>query len=254
MILFRRIATILSLFILGGLLELLIWKPDWYLVIIALLELVVIGMIIGLARGKIETKEISPLIITPLFFIGFSFLFLLFIEGLLYKQLIAVGIVFLWWIFIENIFLFFYQPVRYQPYALENITAYLNLVTVFLMGSSFHGLILFLGFSSAPLIIFTFLVTLLLVIQIIAINKISIKKNVLLISVLALLVSEMFWVTKFLPSSYLVNGTIIAISFYFLTGIVRHWFLESLDKKVVKRYLGISIIVLLIIAITARWT
>lgn len=254
MILIRRIAAIASIFIIGGLFEILIWKTNWYREIIVLLGLVVIFILLWLARKKLEIKEAYPLLITPLLFIGFGFIFIFFIEGSGLKQLSILAIVFLWGVFIENVFRFLYQSVRYQPYSLENITAYLNLTTVFLMGASFNSLILFLGYSDLMLLILAFLVTLLLVLQTIAINKISIRDNLLPIIVLTLLTTEMFWITKFLPSSYLVNGLIIAVTFYFSMGIVRHWFLESLDKSVIKRYLWISLLALLVVTITARWT
>lgn len=254
MILFRRFSTILSLIVIWVLFELLLWQPDWYLVIIVLLEAVVLAMLLGLARGKIDLREIWSFLIPPFFFIGFGFIFLFFLEGLIYQQLLILLLVFLWWVFLENVFLFLYQPARYQPYTLENITAYLNLITIFLLGSSFYSLILFLGIPSWLLFIFTFLVTFLLMMQMIWINKSVVKGNLILIGALALLISELFWVTKFLPSSYLVNGIILAIGYYFLAGIVRHWILNSIDRQVVKRYLWISTSLLFIIAITARWT
>jgi len=254
MILFRRFSTFFSLLVIGGLFELLLWQPGWYYGIIILLEATVVVILFGLTRGKIESREIWPFLLPPFFLIGSSFIFLFFVEGLLYKHLFVLLIVFLWWIFIENIFLFFHQPVRYQPYALENISAYLNLVTVFFIGSSFHSFILFLGFSSSLLTLFIFIAIFFLVMQMIWINNLSARHNLFLIGILALLISELFWVTKFLPSGYLANGIILAIGYYFLTGIVRHWILKSLDRQVVKRYLWISGLSLLVIVITARWT
>jgi len=253
MILIRRIAIIFSIIVIGGLFEFLLWKPEWYYVFISLLEILIISLLFWLSWKKIEIKEACSLIITPFFFLGFSFVFIFFMEGSLLEQLVILTIVFLWWTFIENVFLFFYQPVRYQPYSLENITSYLNLITVFLVSSSLHSFIIFLGFSGALSLLLIFLITLLLVLQMIVINKISIKKNFGLIITLALMIAELFWVTKFLPSSYLVNGLIIAISYYLLTGIISHWFLESLDKKVLKRYLGISGTLFLLIVLSARW-
>ncbi|PIS42882.1 MAG: hypothetical protein COT24_01220 [Candidatus Kerfeldbacteria bacterium CG08_land_8_20_14_0_20_40_16] len=253
MILIRRLVTIFSIILICGLFEILLLEPEWYYGLMALLEIAVIAFLLWLSWKKIDVRAIWSLIITPFFFVGFSFIFIFFAEGWLLKQFIILVVVFLWWVFIENVFLFFYQPVRYQPYSLENITSYLNLITVFLMSASFYSLILFLGFSSLLLLIFVFLISLLLVLQMIAINKIALRKNLALVIVLALLMAEMFWVTKFLPSSYLVNGLILAIGYYFLTGITRHWFLESLDKKVLKRYLGISCTILFIVVLTAHW-
>jgi hypothetical protein len=147
-----------------------------------------------------------------------------------------------------------YQPVKYQPYALENISAYVNLVSVFFMGASFHSSMIFLGTSGAMSSLFVFIFTLVLVIQMIWINKIVLRGNYLVAIMLSLLVTEIFWATVFLPSSYLVNGLIMAISYYFLVGIFRYWLLNSLDRKVFKRYIIISLSIFIVIALSARWT
>jgi hypothetical protein len=254
MIIIRRISSIVSLILILGFFELLLFKPDWFFFIILFLEATVILTIIGLAWKKIELQEVWQFLIPPVFLVGASYVILFFIEGVLYTQFFIVFVVFLLWNFIENTFLFLYQPVRYQPYALENISAYVNLITVFCIGASFHSSILFLGTSGAISTVFIFLVTFILIMQMLWINKIVIKGNYFVTGVIALIVAEMFWATIFLPSSYLVNGIVIAISYYFLVGIFRYWLLKSLDKKVFKRYIIISVSVFLLVAVTARWT
>jgi len=254
MILIRRIATVVSVLIIGGLFELLIWRTHWYVSIIIALVLIILGLILWLTRKRISIQEKWPLLVTPILFMASGFMFLFFVEKVLVKQISIVAFMFLWWVFMENMFLFLYQPVRYQAYALENITAYLNLATVFLVGASFNSLILFLGYSDWMLLLLMFAILLILILQTYSINKISIRENYASIVILAILTAEIFWVSRFFPTSYLVNGLFIAIVFYFSTGIVRHLFLESLDKHIVKRYLWISLSVLLLVVTTARWT
>ena len=177
MIIVRRISSIVSLIIVLGFFELLVFKPDWFFFIILFLEATVALTIIGLAWKKIELHEIWQFLIPPIFLAGAAYVILFFVEGMLYTQLFIVFVLFLLWNFIENIFLFLYQPVKYQPYALENISAYVNLVTVFCMGASFHSSMLFLGTSGAISAILVFIVTYVLILQMLWINKIVIKGN-----------------------------------------------------------------------------
>ncbi|MFA6391518.1 MAG: hypothetical protein WCW66_02015 [Patescibacteria group bacterium] len=253
MIIVRRISSIFSLLLVLGMFELLVIRPEWFFYIFFILEAIVVLTIIGLAWKKIELKEIWQFLVPPVFLIGSSYILLFFVEGTLYAQLFILFVIFLFWIFIENTFLFLYQPVKYQPYALENISAYVNLVAVFFMAASFHSSIIFLGTSGSISTIFVFIFTLVLVIQMLWINKIVPRGNYIVAVVLALLVAEIFWATVFLPSGYLVSGLIVAISYYFLVGIFRYWLLKSLDRKVFKRYIIISVSVLVVIALSARW-
>jgi len=254
MIIVRRISSIASLLLILGFFELFVLKPNWFFFIILFLEATVVLTVIGLAWKKIELQEVWQFLIPPAFLVGAAYVIIFFIEGMFYTQLFIVFVLFLLWNFIENTFLFLYQPVRYQPYALENVSAYLNLVTVFCMGAFFHSSILFLGTSGAISTIFVFIVTYVLIIQMLWINKIVLKGNYIVTGILALLVSEMFHATVFLPSSYLVNGLVVALSYYFLVGIFRYWLLKSLDRKVFRRYIIISLSIFLVVALSARWT
>lgn len=254
MIIFRRISSIFSLLTVLGLYEILVYNPGWFVYIILILQSVVVMTIIGLAWKKIELKEIWQFLIPPVFLVATSYIFIFFIEGVLYTQLFIFFVVFLYGNFIENTFLYLYQPVKYQPYALENISAYVNLASMFFMGASFHSSIIFLNTSGAMSSLFIFIFTMVMVIQMIWINKIVLRGNYLIVVIIALLVTEIFWSTVFLPSSYLVNGLIMALSYYFLVGILRYWLLNSLDRKVFKRYIIISLSIFIVIALSARWT
>ncbi|MFA6272572.1 MAG: hypothetical protein WC693_05735 [Patescibacteria group bacterium] len=254
MIIIRRISSIFSLLAVLALFEILVFNPNWFLYIILILEAIVVISIIGLAWKKIELKEIWQFLIPPVFLIASAYIFIFFVEGVISTQLFIFFVVFLYGVFIENTFLYLYQPVKYQPYALENISAYVNLVSVFFMGASFHSNMVFFGTSGAMSALFVLIFTYVLVIQMIWINKIVLKGNYTVAGMLALLVAEIFWATVFLPSSYLVNGIIIALSYYFLVGIFRYWLLKSLDRKVFKRYIIISVSVFIVVALSARWT
>jgi len=68
-----------------------------------------------------------------------------------------------------------------------------------------------------------------------------------------LIISEIFLTVSFLPSSIYVNGMLVTISYYMLSGLARNWLIGIKDKRVVKRYVVTSLSLLVLILLTAKW-
>jgi hypothetical protein len=154
---------------------------------------------------------------------------------------------------LEVIFLRFQLSSRYQAHSLENISTHLSLLTVFLVASSFFSLRIFLGVPLWLLIISFGFILALATYQLIWSSDTKLVTSWPYISVITIVATEIFWAVGFLPTSVYVNGLVVTISYYLMTGLARNWLLGIQEGKVIKRYLLISTITLIIILATAKW-
>lgn len=76
-------------------------------------------------------------------------------------------------------------------------------------------------------------------------------------SVILLMLGEMFWAAKLLPVSVYSQGAFTTLLYYVTLGLTRHYLLfgsAELSRKVVSRYLTISVSGFLLILATSRWS
>ena len=73
------------------------------------------------------------------------------------------------------------------------------------------------------------------------------------VSVITICAFQVFLAAAFLPTSTYVNGLLVTLSYYVMTGISRNWLLDIKDIKVIKRYLVIAVVCVVVILLTAKW-
>lgn len=156
-------------------------------------------------------------------------------------------------VFLENIFIYIYQHEKYQINSLENVSNYLNLISMFLFTSSFFGLSVFLNVALWQLSLVSFAITFALTFQTIWVNKINVRAALLQIFVICLILFELFWTVSFLPTAFYVNGLIIAISFYMMNNLMRLHLKNNLNNKIIRRYFILCGLVIFFVLLTARW-
>lgn len=246
------IPTLASLFFLFAVEGFL--KNPWQVYWLAPFILVVFILSLWLLTGrKIKKINFWHLIITLVLFSAGGLFFLAFLEGQLLKQLFVTGLTISIWVFLKTLFLKFHQKSKYQLYSLENISINLNLLTIFFITSSFFSLIIFLGVSFWFLLVIFSLIVTFLNYQLIWVGGVKLKVGWPYILIITIALIEIFWAISFLPTSVYVNGIIMTVSYYLMSGLARNWLLGIREKRVIKRYLLISIIVLIIILLTAKW-
>ncbi len=202
---------------------------------------------------KAKDMDLWNFLITPLLLTWGAQSFLLFVESELIKHAVIITAALLVWFFINNIFLYRFRPQKYQAYSLENISNYINIIAFWFWFTSLFGFIILIDLSLWYLLPAAFVITAVLYYQMIWINKLEIKElwpYALVISVIAV---EAFWAMSFWPTGFYVNGVVITTLYYFLAGLSRLHILGNLDKKSFLRHLAFSLIILIIILITAQW-
>ena len=152
-------------------------------------------------------------------------------------------------------FLYFYliNPSKYKKHSLEFFSSYANFLSVYLLSSAVFGLQAFLNIPIWSLMLLILGFVILVVYEVMWINKISGPKSYFYIALVCLTIFELAWVISFLTLSYYIMGLLIAIAYYVLIGLVRFYLLNIINKKIIKTYLTLGFVSLLIVLLTAHW-
>lgn len=254
MILIKRILTILFPLLVLLNLELFVFYPEKIIVFSIILFGLVTLSIFRLINIKKKFSDFFGLVATPLFFLFSIVLVILFIESFVIRQLVVVGSAFAYAVFLEHIFRFLWQPNRYQPYALENISGALNLITIFLVVVGSFNLIILFAASHWLIILGVALVVMIMTMQTLWSSKLAIRKNWLSQFTLIFIILQLLFISYYLPLEPPIIAILVVTVYYSLINFLRHNLLGTLDREVVRRYFVIDLIVITIIILTARWT
>lgn len=155
--------------------------------------------------------------------------------------------------YLRYVYYYLFRPAAYEPFSIENISSYGNFLTFFLVSAAVYGLQSFLNLRVWLLMAVILFVAALIIYQIIWANKINFKKSLPCVLINCLILIELSWSLSFLPLNHNVSGLTLAICYYMLIGLSRHYLLGGLDKNKIKLYLSFGFISILIILLTARW-
>ena len=253
MFLYNRILTFLSTVLILIFLELLLIYPNGVYIIAGVIFLIIYFSILYLTTKKILSKDFWNFLITPLFFLSSGFILLLFLESTIIKHIFIFGLAVIYYLILFNLFSFKFKSYKYQPYALENLFSYINLISAFLFYSSIFCFHLFFNISKLILLPIVFIFTLLLNYQSFWVNKIEFKRSIFFTSIISLIFLELFWAIFYLPTGYFVNAVILVVIYYIIVNISRDYLTDNIGKKQIKKYFYIGVSVLILTLATAQW-
>ena len=131
---------------------------------------------------------------------------------------------------------------------------YFVIFSLFLFSSSLFGFYIFLHAPRALLLVAMVIFTLVSNYQLFWALKVNFWESWPYNTVLTLALFEFFYVLMLLPTSFAVNGAMMAILYYLTLGILRYHFMDRLDRRIIKRYLIIGGLMFIFVAVSARWT
>lgn len=202
--------------------------------------------------GKKGRERWNYAILPSCFSISLLSFFVLISNSFLINILFAVNALFIY-LYFRSIYDIINNGREEKIYSIRNLSSYGNFLAIYFAASSIYGLQSFLGFNIAYLIIFFALFLFLAVYQVFWANKIEIRKNLFLLSVICIVIVELAWTISFLTLSYYVLGLILAIFYYTIIALARFYLTENIDKKIIKYYIIFSALSLLLILATAVW-
>ncbi|MBU0707628.1 hypothetical protein KKG41_04620 [Patescibacteria group bacterium] len=249
----RRTVPTLSTLLFGLLYEALLRYPSSVIYFWGGLILLIILSLLAISKMKPWSTRIIIAISAILFHTG-AYYFIFFISGQAIKQTIIILALIINIIFLTHIYYYYYRTERYQVNALQNISSYMNLLSVFTLVSVCYGLILYLAWPGWLLSIFVFIIIALLTFQTSWASKVLFRRASRFGIICGLIGAEIFWAVYFLPSSFLVNAMILTVAYYVILNLGRYYLQDQLKKIVIMRYLFIGFAVLLLTVVSARWT
>lgn len=194
--------------------------------------------------------------------LGISALLLtFFVNSALARHLIALAATALRLFFWENLWRYYWAPERYHDEALENTSLALNTTTIWFSTLLFYYILLdpsVLPLSLGKNILMTTTIVMLLMVVSLDYGTIWVRryppgKVWLWLIVVAMVVSEIFWVTNYLPHQVEVKSFLVVLSYYLLTHLGRSHLDGTLRPVLVRRYLELAGVSLLGVLLTARW-
>ena len=143
---FRLIPWTAPILIFGAFEALIRWPKSIFWVV-PLVTLITFFSIWLLTNRDFRKLKFWNFLISPLLLVNTSWLFLIFLEGKFIRHAFLLVVVILFWLFLKVVFLYFHLRPKYQAHTLENVSSYLNLITIFLLFSGFFNLFIFLNVS-----------------------------------------------------------------------------------------------------------
>ncbi len=254
MLLINRAITFLAPIFIFVIFELLFkYQEKLYLWMFLLALAIVLSLFRIVGRNRVTKWARWNFLMSILFFCITAFLYILFMDNYLARHIMAGVVSFLAYIFYENLFVYLYNNKRYVAYSLENISNYFNLLSAFFFYSVLFALKIFLNFPLAALAFMSVCFTPLLFYHVMWINKAASKKIKLYVVAVSLITSELLLACVYLPTSFYLNGSILAAAYYFMVGIGKANFLDNLTPRLLKFYSLVSVLVFISILATAKW-
>lgn len=155
--------------------------------------------------------------------------------------------------YLRHIYYYLLNPALYEVFSIENISSYLSWFSFFMISAVIYGLQSFLNISVSILAIIILAFSFLIIYQIFWAYKIEFEKSKLYIFISCLILAELYWSISILPFNYNISGLCLAVCFYVVSGLVKNYLLDKLDRKAVKMYLSVGVSSLFLILLTASW-
>lgn len=236
-------------------LELVFFVNPWLIFFSGgLIILLTIIFILRQMRGA--TRHATAIILSAVLFLAAHYGLLIFIEGRLLIQGFIMVTSFALFVFLYSLHDKYHNKQLRLKYALQNIVGYFNLaVFYFLTVDIFYWdlqtnqkFLWFLGIFLAAALALSY--------SALDIFDLLSRQAFVYCAVLALILTQAFWIAKLLPISVYSQGAIVSLIYYAAFGLSRHYLLfgyDELSRKVVVRYASISVLGLVLVLISAKW-
>ncbi len=235
-------------------LELLFVNLKYIYYLLAIITLFLILVFKSLIKERLLSRDFWYLVILPLLLFYSTVAFLLLLNSNFSKHIIIGLFALTLGVYLENIFLFFYYPLKYIPNSQENLSIFISLLIFFLLAIDLNAFNIFLNLPLWLLSLILILVVSILTFQTFWSNKIKSGSRYTYLIVINIILLEVFWALTFLPATFYISSIILTILFYLIWGIFKAQLTQNLDKKIIWRYLFITFILLILIITTANWS
>jgi hypothetical protein len=206
-----------------------------------------------LLHWRVRTFQFWHFLGTPVLYLISAFGMIFLFEQSVSSLVLAIASVLFLMLFAEYIFQYTHLPSQYQPYSIEYLTLLLNVLTIFFLSSVAYGVHLLI---QAPLLLLSscfFLLSLFILYGTLWVSKADDARSRPYALAGSILTTEFFVAFAFLPSGLYTNAALITLFFYLFLGLTRAQVHHKLSATVVKRYVGVAVILLIVILLSTDW-
>ena len=207
----------------------------------------------SIGRGKFS-KIFFQFLILPILFSIASFVFVLFLVNAYAFHFFVVISGLIIYFLLNQYFIYVNFPYKYQPYSLESLSFYIDLILFYFVLSASFAARLLLKINPFLLIAIIVPIFALALYNFFWIHKVNFKKSWLYILIIILTLVELWIAVVYLPTSYYVDAFVLIVASYVMLGISRGFIQKNLSRKRVISYLSVASLLILIILLTAKWS
>lgn len=251
--LFNRVVPYLSALLIAIALELWSVYPLAVYYVSGSILLIVMLSLWSVTGGGVPRRLYWSFLVTPFFSMLSTILFIMFIDQSIVRQIVIgiMSIVFL--LIVRNVRSYVDQAEHYQPYALENLYSYVNLVSLYFFFACGYGMMLLLGVVFWPVAVSLSVLTTFLFMWTLWSLKIKWSEVKLYIMTVGLVILGAAYLISFLPTSFIFDALLLSAMYYILMNFIKDHVKGTLDEKHARRYIAISIVVVAIAVLTTKW-
>lgn len=249
----KKIISLVStlIFIIG--LELFLLLYNFWIFIIPISLALVLLEVWLVTTERILSKIFWMYVITPFFFLLAIFGMISLLENTMVQQILILGGSLLYWLYLSNVAIYNFDFQNYHSSAIENVSSYMNLISLFCLTIVVYAAEALLNTSMALIGISMIIFVVLILLQSIWAARIESQKRYLYVLTMAIIMIELFWVVAYLPSNFYLQGFLLTVAYYGVWGLLKSNLLGIFSKRLLIRYLGLCGLAVIAVIITAQW-
>lgn len=233
--------------------QVIVWQPALFMPAAGSIVAFSAGGLWLYNRFRRGSKSFWLLITPPAAIIMATTFFLLFLRYPWLQVLIAVGVTAALIGYLNALRAFLFHISSYRPLTLETYTLYFAIATYSMAAVVAFGVMNFLQVPAWQSALGAAAVTYGLSYQYLWINKID-EPHALFGSVLlAIVMVELLWAMSFFSVSHFVTGFSLTVIYYAVLNLSLLHFLETLEQKIMRLYIGIGILSVVAMLLSAKW-
>ncbi len=227
---------------------------EWLLVLIGGLLAGLLLLLKMVIRSAWRSSDFWLLAIPICFFQLLANFFLLFLEGrseqITFLAIVALALS----LYIYNLWVFYWQPEKYQAFTLLNFSWYLHISSLFMLAVVWYGIMVILHFSIYLMVIVAMVALSIVFLQLWRMEKLSVDSNFWRFYFLLLVVGiEAMVVISFLPVSFFLLGLLWIEVVYLTLRIIFDIVNKNVRERKIVYLASIFLLVSTLLLATTRW-
>ncbi len=227
------------------------YSDQWYWLLLAVVASNCFYFL--LLKSKPAGKKIISLLIYSTIYIVVGFVFLLLLENSIIINLYLLAWSLVYFLLLEAIFHWYFATPKSTLLNLSEIIGYLNLILILFLTAALIYFYIFLTLEIYWLLLIFFGCVGFILWQLFSAYQFKTSISLSYSAIITILLTEALLALLFLPVSFYVISSTVAVFYFWLTAYALAHLRHNLNRKVGWQYFIFGIIILAVILATAAW-